>query len=140
MAVSSYQFLSPEWVEAARRVRDEYQDRLPPPPLPVKANVVVTDAPFDSDTIAAYVDTSAGQLTLDLGHLDDAELSIRIEYAFARRLFVERDQAAAMEGFMSGRIVVEGDLTKVFALQSQQVDPVAEEIAARIDELTADTD
>jgi hypothetical protein len=135
--VSTYPFLSPEWVEAAKAVRDEYAERLPPPPLPMKANVVVTQAPFGSDTIAAFVDTSAGQLTLDLGHLDDAELTIRIEYAVAKRLFVERDQAAAMEGFMTGRIVVEGDLTKVMALQAQQVDPVAEEVAARIDELTA---
>jgi hypothetical protein len=135
--VSTYPFLSPEWVEAAKAIRDEYADRLPPPPMPMKANVVVTRAPFGSDTIAAFVDTSTGQLLLDLGQLDDAELTIRVEYEVARRLFVERDQTAAMEAFFSGRIVVEGDLAKVLALQTQQIDPVAEEIAARIDALTA---
>lgn len=136
--MSTYPFLSPEWFEAAKAIRDEYVERLPPPPVPMKANVVVTKAPFGSDTIAAFVDTSTGQLLLDLGHLDDPELTIKVEYEVAKRLFVERDQAAAMEAFFSGRIVVEGDLTKVLAMQAQQTDPLAQEIADRIDSLTAD--
>jgi hypothetical protein len=130
--VSSYHFLSPEWIEAARQVRDEYADRLPAAPLSIRANVVVTEAPFDGGPVRAYLDTSAGALTLDLGALDQPELTIKIDYVTARRIFVDRDQNAAMEAFFSGRIVVEGDITKVLALQGQSADPVAEEIADRI--------
>ena len=135
--MSTYPFLSPEWVAAARQVRDEYAARLPPPPVPMRANVVITEAPFERSTITAYIDTSDGQLMLDVGELDDPELTIEVDYEVARALFVERDQSAAMEAFFSGRIVVDGDLTKVLALQAQQADPVADEMAARIDALTA---
>lgn len=135
--MSTYPFLSPEWVAAARQVRDEYAARLPPPPVPMRANVVITEAPFERSTITAYIDTSDGQLMLDVGELDDPELTIKVDYEVARALFVERDQSAAMEAFFSGRIVVDGDLTKVLALQAQQADPVADEMAARIDALTA---
>ena len=134
--MSSYHFLSPEWIEAARRVRDEYADRLPAAPLSIRANVVVTEAPFDGGPVRAYVDTSSGALTLDLGALDQPELTIKIDYVTARRIFVDRDQNAAMEAFFSGRIVVEGDITKVLALQGQTADPVAEEIADRIADFT----
>lgn len=135
--VSAYEFLSPDWILAARAVRDEYADRLPAAPLPVRANVTVTEAPFGDEPIRAYVDTSSGSLSLDLGEIDGAELSIRIDYATARRIFVDRDQGAAMEAFFSGRIVVEGDISKVLALQGQPADPVSEEITNRIAAFTA---
>lgn len=134
--VSTHEFLSMEWIAAAREVRDEFADRLPTVAVPIRANVTVTEAPFGDDPIEAYVDTSSGVLSLDLGHLDQPELTIRIDYATARRIFVERDQAAAMEAFFSGRIMVEGDIAKVLALQNQPADPVAEELAARIAALT----
>jgi hypothetical protein len=135
--VTTFPFLSPEWVDAAKAIHDEYAARLAPPPVPMRANVVITDAPFDPSTITAHVDTSAGQLLLDLGALDDPEVTITVDYEVARALFVERNQTAAMEAFFSGRIVVDGDLTKVLALQAQPLDPVADEMAARIDALTA---
>jgi hypothetical protein len=134
--VSSYQFLSPEWIDAAKRIRDEYEDRLPAAVVEIRANVVVTEAPFGDGSVIAYIDTSAGALMLDLGALDDAELTVRIDYATARRIFVGRDQSAAMEAFITGRLVVEGDFSKLLALQGQAIDPVAEEIATRLDELT----
>ncbi len=137
LGVSVHRFLSPDWVEAARQIRAEFEDRLPPAPIPVKANVLVTETPFDDGLIKAFIDTSEGALVLDLGHLDDADISVEIDYATARRIFVGRDPSAAMEAFMTGRLIVDGDLTQLFALQTQQVDPVAEEIAQRLDSLTA---
>ena len=135
-SVSSYHFLSPEWVDAARRIRDEYSDRIPPPPVAIRANVIITDPPFADDVITAFVDTTEGALILDLGAIENAELVIRLDYTTAKRIFVSRDQGAAMEAFMTGRLVVEGDFAKVMALQSQSLDPLAEEIAARLSELT----
>jgi hypothetical protein len=41
-----------------------------------------------------------------------------------------------MEAFMTGRLVVEGDFAKLLALQGHMVDPIAEEMANRLDELT----
>lgn len=134
--MSTFHFLSPEWVAAARRIRDEYEDRLPTPPVAIRANVHVTEAPFDESSVLAYVDTSDGALILELGALDDVDLTIRIDYTTAHRLFVDRDQNAAMEAFITGRLVVEGDFTKLLALQGQTVDPIAEEIAIRLSDVT----
>lgn len=134
--VDTYDFLSPEWIEAARQVRDEFADRLPAVAVPIRANVTVTDAPFGDEPIDAFIDTSSGTLSLDLGHLDRPELTIRIDYATARRIFVDRDQSAAMDAFFSGRIVVDGDIAKVLALQSQPADAAADELASRIAAIT----
>jgi len=35
-----------------------------------------------------------------------------------RKIFLEGDQAAGMQGFMSGQIKVEGDMSKLMAMQS----------------------
>ena len=43
-----------------------------------------------------------------------------------------------MQAFMAGKIKVQGDMTKMMALQSGAPDPTAEEIAAKIKEITAD--
>ena len=134
--MATYEFLSPEWVEEAMRIRDEYAGRVEPPTTPIRANVVVTGAPFADEPVRALIDTSDGELILEMGVIDAPDLTLTVEYETARKLFVEQDQAAAMEAFLGGRVVVDGDMTKLFALQAQQVDPVAIEIAARLDEIT----
>ncbi|MGY6499348.1 MAG: hypothetical protein ACXIVQ_00415 [Acidimicrobiales bacterium] len=135
--MTTYVFLSPEWVEAARRIRDDHAADLPAPPVAVRMNVIVTEAPFDDPTLRAHVDTSGGEMVLDMGHLDDVTLTVTVDYATARRIFVDQDQAAAMEAFMTGRIVVDGDLTQMLALQGQQIHPSAVVVAEKISEITA---
>jgi putative sterol carrier protein len=41
-----------------------------------------------------------------------------------------------MQAFMAGKIKVQGDMTKLMAMQSGPVDPTAQEVAARIKEIT----
>jgi putative sterol carrier protein len=42
-------------------------------------------------------------------------------YPVAKNMFVNDDQAAAMQVFMSGQIKVEGDMSKLMAMQGQSV-------------------
>jgi putative sterol carrier protein len=56
-------------------------------------------------------------------------------------MFVQGDQAAAMQAFMSGQIKVEGDMTKLMAMQSQQPaagGPSQAEIQAKLQAITAE--
>ena len=76
----SYPFLSPEWITAAQEIRDEYADRVDPPTMELRANVVVTESPFDDDDIQGYVDTSAGRMAIELGELEDPEITITVPY------------------------------------------------------------
>ena len=134
-----YEFLSPEWIDAARAIRDEYQDRLPTLGTPVAVNLRLSDAP-DGGTIEAHLDTSSGQPALELGLLPTADVSLSMEYAIARAAFVSQDQAAVMAAFMSGKVKVEGDMAKLLAMQAQQsqAGPLAAEVLARVKDITVE--
>ncbi len=129
--------MSPEWIEAARGIRAEIESKVTTKPPPFRMNQIVTDVPFGDGTLHAYADTTSGELALELGHLDDPDVTVTLPYDTARSILVEQDQQAAMQAFMSGRIKVEGDMMKLMALQTAQVDPVALEAAQRIKEITA---
>jgi len=134
-----YEFLSPEWVAAARAIGEEYADRVAAPVISVRVNQVVTDAPGGRQ-IDAHLDTSTGTTVMDLGHLEAPDVTITVDYATAKALFVDQDPQAAMQAFLAGKIKVEGDFAKLMALQGQrlQPDPVAAEAAERVRAITAD--
>lgn len=136
--MATYEFLTPGWVAAATAIHDEFRGRVTPPATPIRANLVVTEATFSPEPLRAFVDTSDGELVVDMGVLDTADLTVTVDYETARKVFVEGDQAAGMEAFLAGRIVVDGDLTTLFALQATQgADPVHAEIAQRIAAITS---
>lgn len=136
-------FLSPEWIREARAIRDEFQGRSSTDVEPVKANVVVTEPPFAGGDIEGHVDTTAGAVTIDSGHLDDPEVTVTTDYETAFALFVDRDPAKVMESFLMGKILITGDVAKVmgFAGAEPPTDPeeieLAKEIASRLAAITA---
>ena len=132
-----YPFLSLEWIDAARKIREELKTQATTTPPPFKMNQVVTEVPFGDGTINAHTDTTSGELAMDLGHIEGAEVTVTLPYEVARKILVDGDQAAAMQAFMQGQIKVEGDLSKLMALQTAQVDPVALEAATRIRAITS---
>ena len=136
----AYPFLSDEWIAEARKIRSEYEDRTPAMPLVVRMNQVITDVPFGTGSLQAHLDTSGGMLDLDLGHLERPDLTITVEYTTVRAILVDGDAQAAMQAFLSGRIKVDGDITKLLALQSSGLvggaDPVAFEVYERIKAIT----
>jgi hypothetical protein len=133
----TYPFLSPDWIEAASKIREEFRGRQTTTPPPFRINHVVTDVPFAVSTLNAHTDTTSGDLEMDLGHIEGADVTVTLPYETAKAILVNGDMQAAMQSFMSGQIKVEGDLSKLMALQTAQVDPVALEAAARIKEITA---
>ena len=66
-------FLSDEWFEAAHELRERYADRLPEPVIDVRINQVITDVPFGSGTVEAYLDTSSGSTQFVLGAVDEPD-------------------------------------------------------------------
>ena len=130
-----HEFLTPEWIEAAREIRQRHADAVAPPTIEVRVNLTVTEVPFGDGEIAAHLDTSDGTVDLDLGVVDDPHATITLTHATARALLVERDPAVVMQAFMTGQVQVEGDIMRVMALQAGLPDDevslaVAEEIVA----------
>lgn len=140
--MTAHAFLSPEWIEAALRLRDEYADRLPPPVTPVRMNLVITEVPHgDDDRLAASIDTAESGLLPRFGHLANPELTVTMEYEAARAVLVDQDPDAIGRAFLSGRMRVEGDVTRLFLLQSLEPSgpdlDLAREVSARLREMTA---
>ncbi|MDQ1396706.1 MAG: hypothetical protein QOG64_1965 [Acidimicrobiaceae bacterium] len=132
----TYPFLSDEWMEEAKKIRDEYKGKTQPVAHKVKMNQIITDVPFGSGTIDAHMDTSSGELEMENGHIEGADVKVTLDYNTAKAIFVEQNPQAGMQAFMAGKIKVEGDMTKLMAMQQTTPDPVAAEIATKIKEIT----
>lgn len=134
-----YPFLSDEWVEAARRIHEEHAGAGVAVPAAVRMNQVVTDVPFGGGTVHAHIDTSSGELVMDVGHLAEPDVTVTLAYDTARAIFVDGTAQAGMQAFMAGRIKVEGDFAKLIAAL-QQVSPGAfdtNEVQRRIKDITS---
>jgi putative sterol carrier protein len=132
----AYKFLSDEWLEAAKAIREEYKGKSAPPAHAVRMNQIITDVPFGDGTIEAHMDTSGGELEMDTGHLENPDLTVTLDYPTAQAILVDGNPQAGMQAFMAGKIKVQGDMTKLMAMQQGTPDPVQAEIAAKIQEIT----
>jgi len=70
------------------------------------------------------------------GLIDGAPTKLTVPYSVARAMFVEGNQQAAMQAFMSGQIKVEGDMTKLMAMQGQNSGG-GEDMQKKLQEITA---
>jgi hypothetical protein len=134
--MATYLFLSDDWLDEARAIRAEYEGRGGTIEHAIRMNLVVVEVPFGEGAVHAHVDTSTGELVLDVGHIDPVDLKVTIGYDIARALLVEGNPQAGLQAFMQGKIKVEGDIAKLMSLQTISPDPTAAEMAARIQAIT----
>lgn len=139
--MTQYPFLSDEWVAEARRIRAEFRGKTPEILVSVRMNQIIQEVPFGDGTISAHVDTSSGELEMETGHLESPDVTITIAYETAKAILVDGDTQAAMQAFLGGKIKVDGDITKMMALQSAgasgAADPATIEMAKRLQAMTA---
>lgn len=136
--MAKHQFLTEEWVAAAKTIRAEMEGEAPPTAHVVRMNLQITEVPFSEEGIAAFMDTSDGDMKMDLGELDAPDLTVTIDYVTAKAILVDGNPQAGMQAFMAGKVKVQGDMTKMMALQAGQQDPIAAEISKRIQDITAE--
>ena len=139
--MEKYQFLTQEWIDKVREMRQAYADEhgKPAADFEIRMNQVVTEIPFGEGELKTYIDTTQGFLDIELGELDNAEITVRIDYETAKSILVNLDTQAAIAAFMNGRIRITGDFTKLMALQGA-VSPDGlnpDDVAKRIQEITA---
>ena len=126
-------FLSDGWFDEVKKITDAAGDlEIPDAIKDIKINLVVSDAP--DGTIDAHI---AGG-SFGKGGLPDASTTLKLGYELAGKLFIEQDQNAGMQAFMSGQIQVEGDMSKMMAMQSgggpsENQKKVSEQIKAMTD-------
>jgi hypothetical protein len=105
-------FLSDSWFDEAERIRAEVNPAVPAAIQDLVINMVVTGGP-DGDIEARM----AGGRFLK-GLASDAPTKLTVPYDVARKMFIDQDQNASMQAFMSGQIKVEGDMTKIMQMQA----------------------
>jgi hypothetical protein len=132
----THPFLSDEWLDAVKAINQQHAGESTSTPYSIKMNQVITDAPFGDGTVKIYMDTSSGSVVMDRGELPDAEVTVTTDYATAKSIFVDQDQAAAMQAFMSGKVKVQGDMMKLMAMNANAPDEVARTVAAEIKAVT----
>jgi len=138
-------FLSEGWITAAREIRTRHADEAPTTTASVKVNLNISEVPFDDGSLLAHLDTSSGRLEMELGHLEVADATVTTDYTTAKNLVVYQDQVALMQAFMSGKVKIQGDGTKLMALaaagQTGAGGPEAVVLAGKIaDEIKAITE
>lgn len=106
-----YPFLADNWfVEVQRIVAEHVSGELQAPDLVM--NLVVTETPFGDDR-QFHVGANSGAPMFGLGHREQADVTLTTDYETARELFVAGDQQAGMQAFLSGRVKVMGDVSKL---------------------------
>jgi putative sterol carrier protein len=134
----SHQFLSDEWMAAAKEIRAKYEGQTGKVSQSIRINLVVTEVPFGDGMTKAFIDTSSTDVVMELGELDGPDCTITTDYATTKALFVDQDQAAAMQAFMAGKIKVQGDMMKMMALQTAMpTDEASQQIGEDIKAITA---
>lgn len=107
------QFLSDSWFDAVDELRSAAGE-IPVPEVikSLKMNVVITGHP-EGDK---HVHIAAGDFKRGL--TDGAPTKITVPYPVAKAIFIDNDQAAGMQAFMSGQIQIEGDMAVMMQMQA----------------------
>ncbi|MBA3980672.1 MAG: SCP-2 sterol transfer family protein [Alcanivorax sp.] len=126
----SVEFLSDEWFAKVDELRAEAGDIEAPAALAdLVINITISG---DSEQQMALV---GGMI--EKGHKDGAPTTMILPADLAKRIFIEGDQSAGMQGFMSGQIRIEGDMSKLMALQTAQPTASQVELMKKIAAITA---
>ena len=106
-------FLSDGWFDEVKKIADAAGDlELSDAIKDIQINLEVRDGP--DGTIEAHIVGGA----FGKGLLPDAPTKLKVPYEVAGKIFIEQDQNAGMQAFMSGQIQVEGDMSKMMAMQA----------------------
>ena len=126
-----HSFLSDSWFAEADKLFDDISPPVPDAIKDLVINFRIKDTP-DGDVEARM---ERGRLVKGFG--DGAPTTVNVPFEVAQKMMVENDQNAAMQAFMGGQIQVEGDMSKIMAMQAGgPPGPEAQQLAERIREMT----
>ncbi|MDP2228976.1 MAG: SCP2 sterol-binding domain-containing protein [Moraxellaceae bacterium] len=105
-------FLSDDWFAKVAELTAAAGNLNVPPALAALALNVTVSKPDGN------VDLCLNGGNFEKGHSAAAPTKLSMPGDLLRKIFLEGDQAAGMQGFMSGQIKVEGDMSKLMAMQT----------------------
>lgn len=129
--MAKHMFLTSEWLADARAIRAELRSEASPDvDVAVRANLIVIEVPFGGGTINAHMDTTSGEVQVDLEHVVEPDATVTMDYPTARSFVVDQDPQVLMDSFMAGRLRIQGDMTKLLAAAAAGAPTTEEEVEA----------
>ena len=109
--MTPYRFLTPEWIDAVRRIRESVGASRGAE-APLRANFTVTDVAFIDGGVFEYHSDNELHAFFEPGHSSDADLSLAMDYATAERIYKDRsiNLQELRDANQSGEVIVGGDI------------------------------
>jgi putative sterol carrier protein len=109
-----HEFLSDGWFDAASKLIAEHAAEAPP-----GQNLVMNLEVTDGDAMTQFhMGAKDGATMFGKGHTDGADLTLSTDIDTAREVFVANNPQAGMQAFMSGKVRIQGDMTKLMMAQA----------------------
>ncbi len=134
--MSTHRFMSAGWINEINKLRDSLGGNVE---VPDNAKAISLNFTITFDDGEEQASVVGGELKS--GHSESGKTTLILPGAVAKKLFIERDQSAAMQAFMSGQIKVQGDMSQLMQMQSMGGMPGlggvdAEALGKKIQEIT----
>jgi hypothetical protein len=126
-------FLSDEWLARVKELADSMGDLKIPPKLSALIwNITVEMAD------GTQRELSMQRMVFRAGASPEGLMTMFMDEVLARKLFIDGDTQAGLFAFMSGDMRIEGDVSMITVLQSEQPSAEMGVLGEKIKELTAD--
>ena len=132
--MSKSEFLSDEWFISVTTLITEHGADAPATTSMV-LNMVITDTPGGEREM--HMGAIDGEAKMGQGHLEAADVTMTTDYVTAKEVFISGNQQAGMQAFMSGKVKVQGDMTKLMMAQQGGGPGGNEALTQAIQEMTA---
>ncbi|MFZ5756627.1 MAG: SCP-2 sterol transfer family protein [Pseudomonadota bacterium] len=124
-------FMTDAWFTEVEKLIAAAGDLQPPAALAdLVLNVTVTGT-SEGDKPMAIV---AGKF--QKGHQSGAPTHLILPVELAQRIFIDNDQSAGMQGFMSGQIKIEGDMSRLMVMNTVQPSAPQKDLQGKIKAMT----
>lgn len=125
----TFNFLTQSWFDAVARLNQEVGElNLPPNLAELTINVTVKS---ENPTL---LHLQAGKINQH--HIQNADATIYIDQDTLNQIIHDNSVDTALEAFMTGKIFIEGDMSKVMALQSARPSQEQKALYKQIKEMT----
>ena len=125
-----FKFLTDEWFDEVKALTEAAGDLgLSDAAKALIMNIKVTRDEGDCDMCIG-----GGAIVKGLN--ESAPITITIPLDIAQKMFVDQDQNAGTQAYMSGKLKIDGDMTKLMASVSIQPTPAQEELSRQIQDIT----
>ena len=125
-----FKFLSDEWFDKVKELTEAAGDMgLPDAAKALIMNIKVTSGQGDCDMCI-------GGGTITKGLNNAAPITISVPFDIARKMFVDQDRSAGTQAYMSGKLKIDGDMSKLIASVSIQPTTAQQTLSSQIQDIT----